>query len=165
MENGTITNAHAGWVIPITFLAAFILTLLPMPDWSIWLRPAWVLMVLIYWAMMAPHQVNMGAAWVIGVFLDVLNGTLLGEHALAMTIVVYGVVKMHSRLRMWPLMQQGLSIFMFVLLYQFVLFCVQSFLGQPPSSWIYWSSSVTSMLLWPWVFGIIRNCRRRFTVV
>ncbi|EKD72430.1 MAG: hypothetical protein ACD_45C00678G0003 [uncultured bacterium] len=157
MENSTITHTSAGLIIPMTFLVAFILTLLPMPDWAIWLRPAWVLMVLIYWAMMAPHQVNVGVAWLVGLFLDVLNGTLLGEHALAMTLAIYVVIKIHSRLRMWPLLQQGLSVFFLVLFYQFILFCVQGFLGQPPSSWLYWSSSLTSMLLWPWMFSIIRR--------
>ncbi len=149
-------------IIPVTFLIAFILMLLPMPDWTAWLRPAWVLMVLIYWTMTAPHQVNLGIAWIVGVMMDLLNGTLLGEHALALTIVTYLVVRMHARLRMFPLLQQGLSVFLLVLLYQFILFCIQGFIGELPSSWLYWLSAMTSMVLWPWVFNMIRDGRRRF---
>src|SRR3990167_1205146 len=150
------------FIIPATILVAFLLVLLPMPSWTIWLRPDWVLLVLIYWAMFSPDRVNVGIAWMMGIFLDVLKGTLLGEHALALTIVIYIVSRMSNRLRMYPLLQQGFSIFILVLLYQFILFCIQGFLGQLPITWLYWSSSFMSLLLWPWVFNILRQCQRRF---
>ncbi len=153
------------FVIVMTFFVVFILTLLPMPDWTTWLRPAWVLMVLIYWAIYLPYQVGVGTAWLIGIFLDVLNGTLLGEHALALAVVAYIVVRLHTQLRMFPLVQQGLWVFLLVLLYQFILFCIQGFLGDIPKSWLFWLPSITSMLLWPWVFTIMRDCRRRFRVI
>lgn len=152
-----MNRLHNTALIPITLVIAFVFTLLPMPGWVVWLRPAWILMVLIYWAMMDPERVNVGVAWMVGIFLDVLEGTLLGEHALALTVVIYIVVRMCSRLRMFPLIQQGLSIFLLVLLYQFILFCIQGFLGALPNSWLYWSSSLTSMLLWPWVYSILRG--------
>lgn len=145
----------------LSFLVAVVLTLLPMPDWTIWLRPAWVLMVLIYWVMMSPYRVNVGIAWMVGIMLDVLNGTLLGEHALALTIVTFFVGRLHTQLRMYPVVQQGLWVFVFVMLYQFILFCVQGFIGELPKTWLYWSSSLTSMLLWPWVYTIMRDYRRR----
>lgn len=152
-----ISTQNSFFLILTTLIVAFLLTLLPMPGWAVWLRPAWVLMILIYWAMMDPERINVGIAWIVGIFLDVLEGTLLGEHALALTLVVYIVVRMYSRLRMFPLIQQGMSIFLLVLLYQFILFCIQGFLGALPSSWLYWSSSLTSMLLWPWVYSILRG--------
>jgi rod shape-determining protein MreD len=150
------------WIaVPVTVLFALVLTLLPMPEWTVWLRPAWVMMVLIYWSMTSPQHVNVGTAWTVGIILDVLNGTLLGEHALALVIVTYFVVRMHSQLRVYPILQQAIWVFLFVLLYQFVLFCVQGFLGELPKTWLYWSSSATSMLLWPWVYTIMRDYRRR----
>jgi rod shape-determining protein MreD len=152
------------FVIPITFLVAIILTLLPMPEWTVWLRPAWVLMVLIYWAMVLPYRVNIGTAWVIGIFLDVLNGTLLGEHAFALTVVMYFVVRSYSQLRMFPLLQQGLCIFLFVLAYQFIIFCLQGFMGELPQTLLYWLPSISSMLLWPWVYTLMRDCQHRFKV-
>ena len=161
-----MTERHNdGIFIPLTIIFAFLLTLLPMPNWAVWLRPAWVLMVLIYWTMTKPEQVNVGVAWLVGILLDVLQGTLLGEHALALTVVIYLVARMVSRLRMYPLIQQGLSVFLLVLVYQFILFCIQGFLGSLPQSWLYWSSSLTSMLLWPWVFSIMRDSRRRLKAI
>lgn len=159
-----MTDTYNWFIISASFVVAFILTLLPMPDWTIWLRPAWVLMVLTYWATVMPYRVNVGTAWVLGLCLDVLNGSLLGEHALALTLVCYLVIRMHARFRMFPLIQQGLFVFLFVLLYQFLLFCVQGFIGELPQSWLYWFSSITSMVLWPWVFVIMHDLRRRFRV-
>jgi rod shape-determining protein MreD len=155
---------HSWFAIFTTLVLALVLALLPMPDWTVWLRPAWVLMVLAYWAMTVPNRVGVGIAWVTGIMVDLLNGTLLGEHALAFSLVIYFVSRMHMRLHMYPLLQQGMSLFVFVLLYQFVLYCVQGFIGELPDSHLYWLSSVTSMLLWPWLYILMRDCRRWFKV-
>lgn len=156
---------HSWMAIIVTLIIALILAVLPMPAWAVWFRPAWVLMVMIYWSMMVPYRVGVGMAWFMGLIVDLLNGSLLGEHALAFTVVVYFVSRMHIRLRMYPLLQQGFSVFVFVFLYQFILFCIQGFIGELPQSHLYWLSSVTSMLLWPWLFVILRDYRRWFKVV
>jgi rod shape-determining protein MreD len=153
-----------GLIILLTLIVALILTLLPMPEWTVWFRPAWVLLVLTYWSMHVPYRVSMGVAWVVGIILDVLNGTVLGEHALALTIIIYMVVRIHSRLRMFPLLQQSLSVFFLVLFYQFIIYCVQGFVGELPHGWLYWCPPFTSMLLWPWIYSIMTDCRRRFKV-
>lgn len=150
--------------IVITLIAALVLALLPMPGWTVWLRPAWVLMVLIYWSMTLPGHVNVGTAWFVGLLMDLLTGTVLGEHALAYTVVIYLVNRMHMRLRMYPLLQQGLSVFFFVFISQFILYCIQGFVGELPRSQLYWFSSLTSMLLWPWLFILMRDCRHWFRV-
>jgi rod shape-determining protein MreD len=155
---------HSWFTIILTLVIALVLTLLPMPGWTVWLRPAWVLMVLIYWAMITPYRVSVGVAWMTGLVVDLLNGTLLGEHALAFTVVIYFVSRMYIRLRMHPMLQQGLNVLVFVLLYQFILYCIQGFIGQLPVSNLYWLSSITSMLLWPWLFVLMRDCRRWFKV-
>jgi len=159
-----MTDTYNWLVIVVTFIIAFVLTLLPMPDWTVWLRPAWILLVLTYWVTVMPYRVNVGTAWIVGICLDVLNGTLLGEHALALTVVTFVVARIHSQFRMFPLIQQGLFVLLFVLLYQFIIFCIQGFIGELPTSRLYWLSSVTSMLLWPWVFVIMHDSRRRFRV-
>jgi rod shape-determining protein MreD len=71
---------------------------------------------------------------------------------------------MYIRLQLYPLLQQGLSIFIFVLLYQFILYCVQGFIGELPSSPLYWGATVTSVLLWPWLFVLMRDCHRSISI-
>src|SRR5690349_11353732 len=120
--------------VGFSLIIALILSLLPLPDWAIWGRPAWVLLVLMYWTIIAPYRINVGLAWSTGLLVDLLNGTILGEHALAFTLVTYFILRMHIRLRMYPLLQQSLSILFFVFIYQFIIYCIQGFIGQLPSS-------------------------------
>lgn len=155
---------HSWLTIFTSLVMALALSLLPMPDWTIWLKPAWVLLILIYWTMTAPQRVGVFMAWTMGMMIDLLNGSLLGEHAFALTIVIYFVSRMHIRLRVYPLMQQGMTIFFFVLFYQFILYCIQGFIGVLPNSHLYWLSSFTSMLLWPWLYVFMRDWRRWFKV-
>lgn len=153
---------HSAFVITLTLVVGLILALMPMPDWTVWLRPAWILLILIYWAIYLPSQVNVGVAWLTGLLIDLLTGTLLGEHALAFTLIIYLVTRMHIRMRMYPLLQQGFIIFFFCSLYQFILYCIQGFIGQLPGSHLYWLSPIVSTLLWPWLFVLMRDCRRWF---
>lgn len=163
MNKSLHSQALNTWLtIPMSFMIAFFLTLLPMPDWSTWVRPAWILMVLVYWIIALPNYFGMGVAWMLGLFLDLINGSLLGEHALAMTVAAFFAVKMQMRFRLYPWMQQGVGILLMVFVYQFVLFCIQGFLGQIIVRWLYWLSPVISMLLWPWVYSVLRHCQRRF---
>jgi rod shape-determining protein MreD len=146
--------------IVITIFAAVFLALLPMPEWAAWGRPAWVLMVLIFWAMITPYQVNVGVAWAAGMLLDMLTGTTLGEHALALTIIIYFVYRFRMRINMYPMLQQGFSVFLCVLAYQVILYAVQGVIGQAPQSRLYWLSSLTTVMLWPWLYVIMKDyCR------
>lgn len=146
-------------IIFLTFFIAFILMLLPMPFSIVWYRPAWILLVLIYWTMMRPQFINMGCAFFLGILMDVINGTVLGEHALSLVIVIYFVDKIYYRLRLFPLIQQSMLILLFVWLYQLLLFCTQGFLGRLPETWHYWGQGLTSMLIWPWLSSIIKHSR------
>lgn len=143
---------------------AIVLALLPMPEWAAWMRPAWVLMVLIYWTMTIPFEVNVGFAWVAGIILDLLTGTMLGEHALALTLVTYISYRFHLRLNMYPLVQQAVTVMVFALIYQLIIFSLQGIIGQPPRSHMYWLSAVTTMFFWPWFYMLMRDYSCRFHV-
>lgn len=151
-------------VIFFTLIIAFVLTLLPMPAVTIWFRPAWVLMLLIYWNMSLPNRINIGFAWWSGLTMDLLNGTLLGAHALGFTIIIYFVNRMHLRLRVYPLLQQSWTVLLLVGLYQLILYSIQGFVGQLPGSHLYWFSAMMSALLWPWFFSFMRDCQQWFRV-
>src|SRR3990167_8429591 len=148
-------------LIALSILVALVLTLLPIPDRMNWVRPAWVLMVILYWTMDLPYLVNVGIAWIAGFSVDILEGSLLGEHALAMVVITYIVNKMAYQLRMYPIVQQSLSIFVFILLYQGILYCIEGFIGSLHYSKLYWLSSLSSMFLWPWVYFLLNDYQRR----
>ncbi len=88
--------------IMMTIIAGLCLMLLPMPSWALWARPAWLLMILIFWTLRVPYEANVGYAFFAGICLDFLTGTMLGLHALAMTVVIYLVYRSSSKNKYVP---------------------------------------------------------------
>ena len=75
------SRQHGGGVIAFTFIIALLLTVIPLPEGLRFLRPDWVGLVLIYWCMALPHRVGVASGWFMGLMVDLLTGTLLGQHA------------------------------------------------------------------------------------
>lgn len=159
-------NLHhqGGGVIFASFVVAIMLTLVPLPDWAAYLRPEWVSLVVIYWCMALPERVGVGIAWVAGLFLDVIHGAVMGQYAMALALVAYFTLNLHQRLRVFPLMQQMFMVLLLVLFQQLVVIWIKGFIGESPDSLRYWLPSLTSMLLWPWLFVILRDLRRKHQV-
>ena len=160
-----IERVHQGrWVIPASFAMALLLTALPMPEAAANWRPAWVALVLVYWCMAAPEQVGVVVGWTVGLLLDVMTGTLLGQHALGLSVVAYVAHHTHRRVRVLPLWRQGITIFVLVFFYQALVLWSNGIRGIPVAAPAYWTSPFVSMLLWPWIFIVLRVIRRRYAV-
>ena len=155
-------------VIALTFVVAMVLAIVPLPD-SIpielgYLRPQWVVLVLIYWVIALPGRVGILVAWSIGLIVDVLLGSLLGQHGVAFILVAYIASSLYQRLRMFSLWQQSLIVFAIVGLNQLINFWIESIVGIGDWNMWYLLSSVVSALLWPSVFLLLRYLRRQFNV-
>ncbi len=159
-----MVKRHNYWVILFTMFVALLLTAVPLPDWITAWRPAWAVMVVIYWSMALPQRVSVGTAWILGILLDVLQGSLLGQHAIGLIFVAYVTAKTHLQIRQHPLYQQSLFIGLLVALYLCLLIWVNGIIGRPPNTWSFLTPVMTSMLLWPWLFIILRDVRRRAKV-
>ena len=155
---------NGGWVIIASFVLALMLTAMPLPDWAVNWRPAWLAMVLIYWCMALPERVGIGIAWLLGLVLDVQTGTLLGQNALGLSVLAYIILQTHQRIRVFPLVQQAVLVCVYLLVFQFFTLWIRGIMGVPPGHWTFWMPAVTSMLLWPWMFILLRDIRRKFHV-
>jgi len=160
----TLAHRHGGGVILFTLLVAFVLAIVPLPEAARIYRPDWVLLVLLYWALALPHRVGVGVAWLAGLVQDVLTGTLLGQHALAYAVTVYLIIKLHQRIRLYPLWQQSLSLLVLLALAQLIVLWINGIVGRPIHSWLYWMPSLLGALIWPPLFLLLRNLRRAFRV-
>lgn len=155
---------HGGIVIFSSFALAFILIMVPLPEeWRIY-RPEWVTLVLIYWCLALPHRIGVFTGWAVGMLLDVAYGSLLGQYALSFSIVAYFSYLLHVRIRLYPILQQSLIILLLVALSQMIVLWIKGITGQTPESWNYWLPSITSMLVWPWLFFLLRAIRRIYGV-
>jgi len=149
-------------LIWVGFFLALLLEMLPFPGWTLWLRPDWAFLLLITLAWLLPEKVGVGYALIIGLLLDLINGTPLGEHAIAMLPVVYLVIKFHRQLIMFPRMQQMLLVLAFVLVYKLILFVLQTMFAQEPVHILYWVAALIDMVLWPWLFMLLEDLRQRY---
>jgi rod shape-determining protein MreD len=151
-------------IIFITVLAALAFSITPLPaGWSA-ARPEWPLLVLMYWSLALPHRIGVGAAWLTGLFLDILKGSLLGQHALALTLAIWALLQLYRRLRMFPLWQQAAAIGVLLLLAQAVLLLVHDMLGRGSLGWQGLLPALSGALLWPPLFLLLRALRRRYGV-
>lgn len=156
---------NRGWVIALSFVVAFMLTAAPLPDWALPWRPAWIAMVLVYWCMALPERVGVLTGWAIGLVLDVMHGSILGQHAFGLAFVAYITVQYHQRVRVFPLTQQAMFVASLIFLYLVVMLWIYNVLGSVNYGPHYLLATITTALLWPWVFIILRDVRRRAKVV
>ncbi len=157
-------RSRGGWIITISFIVAMLLNILPLPPMLHAFMPEWLLLVLIYWSMALPHRVGVGIAWCMGLLLDVLRDTLLGQYALVMALVVFLTINMHQRIRVVPLWQQAITVFFLCLIYMLVVFWIKGMQGLAPDFWMALVSPLVSALIWPAVFVFMRNLRRYYQV-
>ena len=150
--------------ITITLLLALMLEIMPLPDGVTNFQPQWLLLTLIYWCMATPNRVGIGVSWVCGFMLDILNGALLGQHAIGLAIVAYFSIKLYQRTRVLPLPQQALTVLLLLLVERLISIWVIGAVGYPAPSLWYWAAPLVGMLLWPWIYVVLRDIRRRFRV-
>jgi rod shape-determining protein MreD len=160
-----VEKHHGGWVILLSFIFSFMLAIIPLPIWATVWRPDWVEMVLIYWCLAIPQRIGIMTAFHIGIIYDVLHNSLLGQHALFFSFIAYVSIKLHRQIRLFPLWQQAIVIFGLITITHLFNIIINTILGHPPLvviSFIY--EGLTSMLLWPWLFIILRDMRRTYNV-
>jgi rod shape-determining protein MreD len=147
--------------ILITIVIAMTLTIVPLPAVVEPYRPDWVALTLIYWAMTLPRSYSVGSAWIVGIVLDVAQGTLLGQHALALCFIIYVTVKFHLQLRVFPLSQMTATVFALLALYQFLLFWINGVAGLHAEPVRFWGPVLTGTALWPVVSATLGGVRYR----
>jgi len=157
---GPSRSRHGGLIIAASLLVALILDVVPLPAWTEPFRPHWVTMVVIYWCIALPERVGVGIAWITGLVLDFTVDSLIGQHALALSVVAFLALVFHLRVRMYPLWQQSLVVMALVAAGIAINVWVRGIIGEYYLDWRNWTPALSSMLLWPWLFVILRDLRR-----
>lgn len=158
-------KTHATWVIVLSLLIAYLLAVVPLPVWAMNYRPEWIPMVMIYWVMALPYRIGIGWAFFIGLFLDVLEGSILGLNAMALVIVAYVTLSLHLRLRMFSTVQQAGLVLALVGLNLMICHWLQIVTGQTvASNMMFLMAALTSAVIWPSIFQLMRQTRRSFDV-
>lgn len=145
--------------IAFSLFVAFMLNLQP---WGHWIGvPDFVALVLVFWGIHQPQRVGIGIAFCMGLLMDVNDATLLGENALAYTLLSYFAITLHRQVLWFPLKKQVWYILMLLLASQLIQILVQHIVGHRISSWWYLIDSCVGAMLWPVVTMILLAPQRR----
>jgi rod shape-determining protein MreD len=145
-------------------VAAYVLAVLPLPQWLLWGRPEWLALTLIYWTIALPHRVGIMTGLLLGVGLDVLEGAVFGQNAFALVVVALLSLTLYQRLRVYGLWQQAGVVFVLIGINQLICQWVQNLQGVGARSLLFLLPAFSSALLWPVVLLTLRGLRRHYRV-
>lgn len=152
---------YRAYLITFSLICALVLQIMPMPASVDLYRPEWVLLVLSYWTLALPHRVNIGVAFINGLVLDILLGSSLGVHSFAMCVSIYVLAANYQRLRNYSVWQQAIVIGVTSAFYNLIVFWLQHLLTDVYFLFTYMWPVVSSMVIWPWLFWLLRKLRRQ----
>ncbi|GGI55333.1 MAG TPA: rod shape-determining protein MreD [Oxalicibacterium sp.] len=145
--------------IAASLCGAFLLNLLP---WGQWIGiPDFVALILVFWSMHQPRKVGIGIAFFMGLLMDVHDAAVLGENALAYTLLSYFAITIHRRVLWFPLRTQALHVFILLLLTQIVGVVVRVVIGGKFPGVLYFAESAVAACLWPVVTWVLLAPQRR----
>ena len=150
-----MSDRRPGVIIYLTAIIALVLTVLPLPTWFAIARPNFLVITVIYWSIMIPRGGGMLLGFLGGLALDVLQGPLLGEHALAMAFATFLAIRLNLLVRAKPLFEQSLFVFAALMIYEFLLWVLDGWSGHPLSTPTRWVHTLTGGLIWPLVVGVL----------
>ena len=145
----------------VSVVFGLILSVLPLPHWLNIARPDFLVIVVLYWSIMVPRAGGLMLAFFAGLLLDAFKGVVLGQHALALCLACYVAIKLHLRVRIFPVLHQALTVFWLLALYQFMLFWIDGMSGHPLTNYARWIPAFTGALLWPVFAGLLGNAYQR----
>jgi rod shape-determining protein MreD len=156
-----MADRHHSWFVPaFSLVLTLALSVVPLPGVIAPFRPDWVAVVLLFWSLTAPRRFSLLTAFWMGVVLDTLSGSLLGQHAFALLVVVYLAEHFHLRIRVFPISQLALTVFVLLGLYEFILFWIDGVAGRTVPLIERWAPPLTGTLVWLALLAFFDRGRR-----
>ncbi len=140
--------AQTGFIV-FTLGVALLANLLPWAGWGLWLRPDFLALVLLYWCIDQPRKIGFTLPWLLGLLMDVADGSLLGQHALAYTVLAFAGIVLHRRVRRFSMTPQALHAVTLLLLNDLIVLLIRLVAGSDFPGVGYFFGSFMGGLLWP----------------
>lgn len=148
--------------IVVSFAGALLFNFLPWPDLRV--VPDLLALVLAFWCVRQPRLVGLGMAWMLGLVSDAGNGVLLGQHALAYSLLAFFAVTLSRRILWFSLLGQALHVAVLLVGTQAVAVLVRIAAGAEFPGWPILVGPLIAAALWPVVsFVLLIPQQRRVT--
>nr|WP_315193152.1 rod shape-determining protein MreD [uncultured Aquabacterium sp.] len=143
----------------VSLLLALALNVLP---WGRWPGvPDFLAVAVVFWNVHQPRRVGVGTAFVFGLIMDVHQGALLGQHALAYTLLSFFAITVHRRLLWFTVGSQAMQIVPLFFAAHAVALLVRLLAGAGFPGWSLVAAPVLESLMWPLVSWVLLAPQRR----
>lgn len=142
-----------------SFALALFLNFLPWPDMRV--VPDFVALVLAFWCVRQPRLVGIGIGWMIGLVADAGNGVLLGQHALAYSLLAFLAIWLSRRILWFGPGLQALHVALLLLVSQGAALLVRLAAGDPFPGWVILVGPLVGAALWPAATWLLLLPQRR----
>ena len=144
--NKRLNNLIFVWSI---MLLTTMMTIMPLPDFFHGIRIEWVSLAIIFFSMMNVSLMGVITAWTIGLLLDLLQGGLLGENALILSIISYLSYRFRFQVRVYPDWQLMIVTLFFLSFGNLISLWIRGFSGRMLFVTEEWLSIFIAALIWP----------------
>jgi rod shape-determining protein MreD len=145
--------------IVVSFVAALLLDFLPWKDVA--LVPDFVALTLAFWCVRQPRLVGLGVGWLLGLVMDTGNGVLLGQHALAYSLLAFAAITLSRRILWFPWLHQAMHVAILLVGAKSVEVLVRLAAGAQFPGWTILVGPLLGALLWPLVSYLLLAPQRR----
>lgn len=157
-----VLGKPAGYgLILFSLLFAMVINLMPWHGLALRLRPDFLLLALLFWTVYEPRRVSIGTAFFFGLFMDVADAAVLGQHALAYTLAAYVALRYHRRLALFSVPVQSFYVFVLLVAVQAIVLLVRVIGGGTMVGLSYFAASLTAAAVWPVIFAVLRSSESR----
>lgn len=148
------------WFIAATLVVAFLLNLLPLSGWWLWVKPDFVALLVLFWCVDQPRKVGFLAAWLLGLLMDIADGSLFGQHALAYSILAWAGIVLHRRVLRFSMAPQILHVIPLLLATDLLVLIVRLVAGADFPGIQYFIGSFIGGALWPLISVLLKLPQR-----
>ena len=148
------------WFIAFSLIASLLLNMMLGLTQALWL-PDLLAVCIFFWGIHQPRRVGIGIAFCFGLWTDVQQSSLMGQHALSYALLSYCAFTMHRRLLWFPIKEQMVQIIPFFLLAEATGWTIRLTTGDDFPAWSLLLSPALDTLMWPVANFILLAPQRR----
>ena len=146
-------------LIKITILA-FIVGAINLPDLIELISPFWLLLFFVYWLIYSNSEGIYRFAFILGILLDVFQGGILGQNALALVISSAFILSVKKSFFVSNLTTQQVYIFITSLIYLALFLMTHIAVQGIQIQWLVVLTPFTGAILWPAVRFLLAKLKQ-----
>lgn len=148
------------FILLLCSLLFSVLTIVELPVWMFYFRPDWIALVVVYWVLALPNRLGIVFGLLHGLLLDLLLIKSFGLNALGLALLAFTVSRTHMQMRMFPIWQQSLIVGIMIAAMKMIVAWIATWVSDFQISQYYWYSIVADIIVWPFLYIILRDIRR-----